>query len=249
MYIDVTKAKFQELIDAVKAKNEESENKLVWGLALIGGIVIVAIIAYAVYRFLTPDYYDDYDDDDFDDDFDDFDDDDDFDEVDEEPEAEEEEPAAGEEDIFAALGNVREGGIVGMESHLAEPVVVQRARILRVVRPELAREAEERAHVHAHGADGLTLPAVAAGVGLPRHGVGRDGRISLGVGIDLDGELAGLFAVPGQHLAPVDAGPAVALEAASGLGHGRFLADDFDARGLFRASVVDGSSAVARERV
>ena len=97
MYIDVTKAKFQELIDAVKAKNEETENKLVWGLALIGGIVIVAIIAYAVYRFLTPDYYDDYDDDDFDDDFDDFDDDDDFDEVDEEPEAEEEEPAAEEE--------------------------------------------------------------------------------------------------------------------------------------------------------
>lgn len=98
MYIDVTKAKFQELIDAVKAKNEESENKLVWGLALIGGIVIVAIIAYAVYRFLTPDYYDDYDDDDFDDDFDDFeDDDDDYDEVDEEPEAEAEEPAAEEE--------------------------------------------------------------------------------------------------------------------------------------------------------
>ena len=97
MYIDVTKAKFQELIDAVKAKNEESENKLVWGLALIGGIVIVAIIAYAVYRFLTPDYYDDYDDDDFDDDFDDFeDDDDDYDEVDEEPEAEAEEPAAEE---------------------------------------------------------------------------------------------------------------------------------------------------------
>ena len=98
MYIDVTKAKFQELIDAVKAKNEESENKLVWGLALIGGIVIVAIIAYAVYRFLTPDYYDDYDDDDFDDDFDDFEDDDDnYDEVDEEPEAEAEEPAAEEE--------------------------------------------------------------------------------------------------------------------------------------------------------
>ena len=97
MYIDVTKAKFQELIDAVKAKNKESENKLVWCLALIGGVVIVALIAYGVYRFLTPDYYDDYDDDDFDDDFDDFDDDDDFDEVDEEPEAEEEEPAAEEE--------------------------------------------------------------------------------------------------------------------------------------------------------
>ena len=71
MYMDITKAKFQELIDAVKARNKESENKLVWGLALVGGVVIVAIIAYAVYRFLTPDYYDDYDDDDFDDDFDD----------------------------------------------------------------------------------------------------------------------------------------------------------------------------------
>ena len=94
----MTKAKFQELIDAVKAKNEETENKLIWCLALIGGVVIVAIIAYAVYRFLTPDYYDDYDDDDFDDDFDDFDDDDDdFEDVEEEPAAEEEEPAAEEE--------------------------------------------------------------------------------------------------------------------------------------------------------
>ena len=83
MYIDVTKAKFQELIDAVKAKNKETENKLVWCLALIGGALIVALIAYAVYRFLTPDYYDDYDDDDFDDDFDDFEDDDDFEEVEE----------------------------------------------------------------------------------------------------------------------------------------------------------------------
>ena len=62
MYIDVTKAKFQELIDAVKAKNEETENKLIWCLALIGGAVIVALIAFAVYRFLTPDYYDDYED-------------------------------------------------------------------------------------------------------------------------------------------------------------------------------------------
>ena len=92
MYIDVTKAKFQELIDAVKAKNEETENKLVWCLALIGGIVIVALVAYAVYRFLTPDYYDDYDDDDFDDDFDDFDDDD-ADEDDAEEAPEEDAPA------------------------------------------------------------------------------------------------------------------------------------------------------------
>ena len=72
MYIEITKAKFQELIDAVKAKNEETENKLIWGLALLGGVVIVALIAYAVYRFLTPDYFDDYDDDDFDEDDDTF---------------------------------------------------------------------------------------------------------------------------------------------------------------------------------
>lgn len=96
MYIDVTKAKFQELIDAVKAKNEETENKLVWGLALIGGVVIVALIALAVYRFLTPDYYDDYDDDDFDDDFDDFEEDEDDEEAGEEAaeEAPSEEAAA-----------------------------------------------------------------------------------------------------------------------------------------------------------
>ena len=99
MYMDVTKAKFQELIDAVKAKNKETENKLVWCLALIGGAVIVALIAFAVYRFLTPDYYDDYDDDDFDDDFDDFDDDDEDEEAEEESaeeEAPEEEDAAEE---------------------------------------------------------------------------------------------------------------------------------------------------------
>lgn len=72
-----TKEKLQELIDAVKQKNEESDNKLVWALAIIGGIAVVALIAYAVYRFLTPDYFEDYDDfddfedDDFDDDFDD----------------------------------------------------------------------------------------------------------------------------------------------------------------------------------
>ena len=96
MYIDVTKANFQELIAAVKAKNKESENKLVWCLALIGGVVIVALIAYGVYRFLTPDYYDDYDDDDFDDDFDYFEDDDD-DDFDETGEDAEEAPAEVEE--------------------------------------------------------------------------------------------------------------------------------------------------------
>ena len=96
MYIDVTKAKFQELIDAVKAKNKESENKLVWCLALIGGVVIVALIAYGVYRFLTPDYYDDYDDDD------------DFEETEED--VEEEAPAEEEESEEAPAEEAEEEG-------------------------------------------------------------------------------------------------------------------------------------------
>ena len=118
MYIDVTKAKFQELIDAVKAKNEETENKLIWCLALIGGVVIVAIIAYAVYRFLTPDYYDDYDDDDFDDDFDDF---DDFD--DEDDEDVEEEPAAEQET------QTEEQAEEQTEEPAAEPIGIHHAEI------------------------------------------------------------------------------------------------------------------------
>ena len=66
---------FDQLIDAVRAQREEERaNRFIFFLALIGGIVAVACIAYAVYRFLTPDYFEDYDDefdDDFDDDFDD----------------------------------------------------------------------------------------------------------------------------------------------------------------------------------
>ena len=39
-------------------------------LVIIGFIAVVAAIAYAVYRYLTPDYLEDFDDD-FDEDFDD----------------------------------------------------------------------------------------------------------------------------------------------------------------------------------
>ncbi len=60
-------------------------------LAIIGAVVVVAGIAYAVYRFLTPDYLDDFDDE-FDEDFDDdfFDDEDEEEDVKEAPKAEEE---------------------------------------------------------------------------------------------------------------------------------------------------------------
>ena len=51
-----------------KKEEEKKSNVWVWVLAIVGGIAVIAGIAYAVYRYLTPDYMDD-----FDDDFDDFD--------------------------------------------------------------------------------------------------------------------------------------------------------------------------------
>ena len=83
------KDKLDAIYNIVKKNDDDNDNKLICHLAIIGGIVVVALIAYAVYRFLTPDYFEDYDDDDdFDDDFDD--DWDDEDEDDEEEAAEEE---------------------------------------------------------------------------------------------------------------------------------------------------------------
>lgn len=76
----MTKDRIFDLIETATAfalAKEEKDKKKFWitVLAVIGGIVAVAAIAYGVYRFLTPDYFDDYDDDD---DFDDDDFDDDF---------------------------------------------------------------------------------------------------------------------------------------------------------------------------
>lgn len=53
-----------------RKKEEKKCNKLLWVFAIIGAIAAVAAIAYAVYRYLTPDYLEDFEDD-FDDDFDD----------------------------------------------------------------------------------------------------------------------------------------------------------------------------------
>ena len=53
-----------------KKEEEKKCNKLLWALAIIGAIAAVAAIAYAVYRYLKPDYLEDFEDD-FDDDFDD----------------------------------------------------------------------------------------------------------------------------------------------------------------------------------
>lgn len=57
----------------LKKDNEKKGNTLLWALAIIGAVAAVAAIAYAVYRYMTPDYLDDFDDefddDDFEDDF------------------------------------------------------------------------------------------------------------------------------------------------------------------------------------
>lgn len=53
-----------------KEEEDKKTNCILWVLAIIGAVAAVAGIAYAVYRFFTPDYLDDFEDD-FDDDFDD----------------------------------------------------------------------------------------------------------------------------------------------------------------------------------
>ena len=73
--------KLSDLLEMAKVsdiitKKEKEDNKIVWALAIIGAIAAVAGIAFAVYKYLAPDYMDDFDDD-FDDDF--FDDEDDTD--------------------------------------------------------------------------------------------------------------------------------------------------------------------------
>ena len=56
----------------IKKEEEKKQNVLMWVLIAIGAVLAVAGIAYAVYRFFTPDYLEDFDeefDDYFDDDF------------------------------------------------------------------------------------------------------------------------------------------------------------------------------------
>lgn len=83
---------FEELLEQVKGKDlkdlkellnkkqvvVEKEKKcspLLWILAIVGFVAAVAGIAYAVYRYFTPDYLEDFEDEDYDDD-DDFEDED-----------------------------------------------------------------------------------------------------------------------------------------------------------------------------
>ena len=60
-------SKINELVHK-KQIEEEKKSNLMWLLAIIGAIATVAVIAFAVYKYFTPDYLADLDDD-FDDDF------------------------------------------------------------------------------------------------------------------------------------------------------------------------------------
>ena len=65
----IAETKLSEILH--KNEAEKQKNTVIWVLAIIGAIAAVAGIAYAVYRFFTPDYLEDFEDD-FVDDFDDY---------------------------------------------------------------------------------------------------------------------------------------------------------------------------------
>ena len=63
-------AKLNELLHK-KELEEKNKNTRVIALAVIGAVAAVAGIAYAVYKYFTPDYLEDFDSDDYSDNFDD----------------------------------------------------------------------------------------------------------------------------------------------------------------------------------
>ena len=65
----IAETKLNELLH--KKEDDKQKNTVLWVLAIVGAVAAVAGIAYAVYRFFTPDYLEDFEED-FDDDFDDY---------------------------------------------------------------------------------------------------------------------------------------------------------------------------------
>ena len=66
----IAASKLNELLH--KKDDEKAKNTLLWVLAVVGAVAAIAGIAYAVYKFFTPDYLEDFEEDfegDFDDDF------------------------------------------------------------------------------------------------------------------------------------------------------------------------------------
>ena len=69
--------KIEDIISATKLNeilrkrdDDKIKKTILWTLAIVGAVVAIAGIAYAVYRYFTPDYLEDFDED-FEDDFED----------------------------------------------------------------------------------------------------------------------------------------------------------------------------------
>lgn len=63
-------SKLNELLHKKEDPIQEKKHTVIFVLAIIGAVAAIAGIAYAVYKYMTPDYLEDFDDD-FDDDFED----------------------------------------------------------------------------------------------------------------------------------------------------------------------------------
>ncbi len=64
----ISATKLNEILQ--KRDDDKIKQTILWTLAIVGAVVAIAGIAYAVYRFFTPDYLEDFDED-FEDDFED----------------------------------------------------------------------------------------------------------------------------------------------------------------------------------
>lgn len=52
----------KKVSEILEKKENKKSNVLVWVIAIIGIMIAVCAIAYALYRFLTPDYLEDFED-------------------------------------------------------------------------------------------------------------------------------------------------------------------------------------------
>lgn len=66
----LAESKLSELIKKKEDPIESKKHTLIFVLAIIGAVATIAAIAYAVYRYVTPDYMEEFDDDDLDNDLD-----------------------------------------------------------------------------------------------------------------------------------------------------------------------------------
>ena len=66
----ISATKLNEILQ--KRDDDKIKKTILWTLAIVGAVVAIAGIAYAVYRYFTPDYLEDFDEDfeaDFEDDY------------------------------------------------------------------------------------------------------------------------------------------------------------------------------------